>query len=117
MRDEIKSALNGVGRIIQYFNQFEPEPTNKFNLNDPKQNFVWSIFEGQMEEGIAGGFARILYGDTGKSYLGYYKQGVKSGKGIQYYSSGNVQAEGYWKDNGSLLKSIPILSLSENINM
>ena len=81
MRDEIKSALCGIGRLVQYFNPYESQPT-KFNLNDPQQNFVWSIFDGEIGEGIADGFARILYGDTGKSYMGYYKSGVKSGKGI-----------------------------------
>ena len=73
-------SLNGVGRIIQYFN---PYPKGHLNFNDFEQNYVWSVYEGQIHDGMGHGFARIIYGDTESSYTGYYVHGVKMGKGIQ----------------------------------
>lgn len=80
MLDQIKHVLNGVGRITQYFN-----PTNSavFDLNNPSQNLIWSVYEGDIQHGIGHGFARVIYGETGKSYTGFYDKGNKSGKGIQ----------------------------------
>ena len=77
--NDIKMHLNGVGRIIQYFNPF---PDHLIDFSNPIQNYVWSLFEGQISNGIAHEFARIIYGDTGKSYCGFYNLGNKEGQGI-----------------------------------
>ena len=78
-RHKIKKHLSGFGRIIQYFN---PHPKETLNFNKPDQNYLWSVYEGQISEGIGHGFARIIYAETGKSYMGYYEKGNKNGKGI-----------------------------------
>lgn len=90
--------LNGVGRILQYFIQSE----GKLDKNTPRQ--LWSMYEGQIDGGIANGFARIIYGETGKSYMGFYKQGQKRGKGIQRMPDGSIQAQGIWSGNETIVK-------------
>lgn len=108
--------LAGVGRAYQFFNKFANKP-ELINFNDPKQNLVWSIFEGQLGEGVGHGFARILYADSAKSYIGYYKKGVKNGKGIQYFKSGSVQAEGLWCENDAIYQQKSIDSFLENTDV
>ena len=97
--------LNGVGRIIQYFN---PYPDQLINFDIPDQNYVWSLFEGQISNGIAHEFARIIYGDTGKSYCGFYNLGSKEGLGIQKEANGTIQAQGIWKGNESVYRFMEV---------
>lgn len=62
------------------------------NFNDPMQNYILSVYEGQIWEGIGHGFARIIYGESGKSYVGYHDYGIKYGKGILRSSDGHIIA-------------------------
>ena len=108
---EVKHLLNGVGRVVQFFN---PYPDYLIDFNRYDQNYSWSLFEGQITEGIGHGFARIIYGDTGKSFCGYYNKGNKRGYGIQSYASGNVQAEGVFKGNERMAKRVSVPTFREN---
>ena len=108
--------MKGVGRAYQFFNKFHNKP-DLINFNDPKQNLVWSVFEGQLGEGVGHGFARILYADSAKSFIGYYNNGIKNGKGIQYYKSGAIQAEGLWCENDAIYQKKPITSFLENTDV
>ena len=60
------------------------------------------------------GFARIIYGDSGGSYSGYYQGGNKHGKGILRDKRGNIVAQGIWKGNDYLLKQEKVESLKDN---
>lgn len=111
-REKIKNLLCGVGRIIQYYNL--APASSLLDFNDPNQNYLWSVYEGQIKDGMGHGFARIIYGDSGGSYTGYYQCGNKSGKGILRDKRGNVVAQGIWKGNDFLLKQQVIDSLKEN---
>ena len=73
--------------------------------------------DGEITDGIGHGFARIIYGDTGKSYTGYYDNGVKTGKGIQREKDGTVQAQGIWKGNEQMLRKETINSFKQNLNV
>jgi len=110
----ISKHLSGVGRVIQYFNSRTEH--EKLNFNDPKQNFIWSVFEGEIKDGIGNGFARIIYGDSGKSYTGYYDEGIKSGKGVQRQKDGSIQSQGIWWNNENILREEVIHSFAENVN-
>lgn len=105
-----------MGRVVQYFNQRQGDQET-LNFNDPSQNFIWSVYEGQIRDGIGHGFARIIYGDSGKSYTGYYEKGIKTGKGIQREKSGGIQAQGIWKDNEHMLRSETITSFATNVDV
>ena len=37
--------------------------------------------------------------ENGEYYIGQYKNGLRNGKGIEYYSNGNIQYEGDWVNN------------------
>jgi hypothetical protein len=76
--------------------------------------YVWSLYEGEIKEGIGHGFARIIYGETGKSYIGYYRTGIKYGKGIQLKESGEEQISGIWVSNEAIIKKEHIDSFEKN---
>ena len=107
LREEIMDLLTGVGRILQYFVPTE----GKLDKSTPRQ--LWSMYEGQIKGGIASGFARIIYGETGKSYMGFYKDGQKRGKGIQRFPDGSIQAQGIWSGNETIAKGTETMVIDD----
>ena len=107
LREEIMDVLTGVGRILQYFVPTE----GKLDKSTPRQ--LWSMYEGQIKGGIANGFARIIYGETGKSYMGFYKDGQKRGKGIQRKPDGSIQAQGIWSGNETIAKGTETMVIDD----
>lgn len=57
--------MNGIGRIINYFGGGPNDFSDKYNL---------SIYEGEISEGKAHGFGRLIYGIIGNFYIGYFNE-------------------------------------------
>jgi len=51
---------------------------------------VYVIYEGQINKGKANGFGRVVYGDSMNQYIGYLKNGVKHGLGIEVSRKGRI---------------------------
>ena len=61
------------------------------------------IYEGDLIDGKCGGKGKFIF-ESGDYFLGGFKNGLREGKGIQYYKNKKYQYEGMWKEdkrNGS----------------
>ena len=85
--------MNGIGRIVQYQNNFESKK-------------VWVIYEGEISQGRAHGFGRAIYnGDSKNNHIGYFENGLKSGLGIEVSRKGRIVSQGVFNDK-SLVKKM-----------
>ena len=56
------------------------------------------IYEGELVDGKCEGKGKYIF-ETGDYYIGEFKNGLREGKGFQYYKNKNYQYEGMWKDD------------------
>lgn len=82
----IKKAINGIGRIIQYRNNMiqDSDSTDAVNFSNPDQNEIVCIYDGQIVDGRPHGFGRAIYCDHLKVFTGPFENGMqkRSGRGI-----------------------------------
>ena len=74
---------------------------------------LWAVYYGQISEGVAHGFGKIMYAYYGKCYLGFFKNNVKWGFGIQFSSDGK-QISGIWQGDEFVAKFVPISQFDQN---
>jgi len=83
--DDIKDALTGFGRFIEYRcmsknRHDQPDPT----CDNRKGNWVLKIKEGQFYKGMADGYQRQLVGMNGHCKVGYFYEDEPYGKFVEY---------------------------------
>jgi hypothetical protein len=98
--DEIKEALTGFARIIE----FRCFKAGMDGLADPSQdgaymhNWILSITEGEISKGLPHGYNRIFNAFNGNCKIGYYQYGEPYGKWTEFSAKG-----GHWKEEGIYL--------------
>ena len=98
--DEIKDALTGFARIIE----FRCFKAGMDGLADPSQdgaymhNWILSITEGEISKGLPHGYNRVFNAFNGNCKIGYYQYGEPYGKWTEFSAKG-----GHWKEEGIYL--------------
>ena len=59
-----------------------------------KLNTNFLIFEGEYLNGVRNGKGKEYYNDNALKFVGEYLNGVRNGKGKEYYYNGNLEFEG-----------------------
>ena len=86
-------------------NSKEKNRNKKMNVKGILYNKINNeiIYEGELIDGKCDGKGKYIF-ETGDYYVGLFKNGLREGKGIQYYKNNKIQYEGMWKEdkrNGS----------------
>ena len=63
---EVSNYLNGIGRIIQY------QSNDDECISDPHMLYLQGVYEGQIKNGKAHGFGRMIYGQRHHVFTGYF---------------------------------------------
>ena len=113
--DDIRPALTGYARIIEYVNHSVPEFTDVQNplsaskviTSDPSKLDLVCVSEGSILLGKLDGYGRRMNANTGITEVGFFAQDVPTGKYCQYRADGTFELpeglyEGYSNDNKGL---------------
>lgn len=104
---EVSNYLNGIGRITQY------QSHDDQRICDPNNLYIQGIYEGQIQNGKAHGFGRMIFGQFHYAYTGYFDQALKHGKGISLTSEGEISKQGIWEHMDTVLEEREIDSFDQ----